>query len=260
MLLSESTQWESNWSYVFDSNLNKTVQIWSTVDLWPDLQSRPPHFSLFFFLAPLHLILERLCFININLTPLKTFSSVSAGGEVKGGVFGISNMQNSRSCHQRRARAFYIAWDVIFSPTHVIFLSSWVIRAAILDNFATFVAQLKYFQYQFFFIAFQRNSTTPSAWRSWKRQSSTQRRFGKQRLLLMSLWSHWMVRKLKNKILHAHPSISLTLCAPLTPAANYSHHLWSFTFFCCVFADTFGIFVSGEDYFTSLVYNLWVEN
>lgn len=115
--------------------------------------------AAFFFIfhlgiSSLHLHVEWLCFININLTPLNTFSS--AGGEVKGGVFEILNMQkNSRSCHQRRSRAFDIVWDVIFSPIHVIYLSFWVIRVAFLLNSTEFCrAVRKFFHFLFFLYDF----------------------------------------------------------------------------------------------------------
>lgn len=172
--------------------------MFKTIKQWHDLSSKPPHFSLFFVLA-FHRytsIVERLCFININLTPLNTFSSVSVE-KWKVVCLRFRTCKNSRSCHQRRSRAFDIAWDVIFSPIHVIFLSSWVIRLAFLFSSTEFCrAVWKCFNIYFFFMTLQRNPITPSAWRSWKRPSSTQRRFGKQQSLRMSSWSHWMVREM----------------------------------------------------------------
>lgn len=96
--------------------------------MWRDLPSNPPHFSLFFVLA-FHRntsIVEWLCFININLTPLDTFSSVSAGGEVKGGVFGISNMQNLSKLPPTPIKSFWyrVGCHIFTDSCHIfIFLS-----------------------------------------------------------------------------------------------------------------------------------------
>lgn len=87
--------------------------------------------AAFFFIfrlgiSSLHLHRGATLFININLTPLDTFSSVSAGGEVKGGVFAISNMQKLSKLPPTPIKSFWyrVGCHIFTDSCHIfIFLS-----------------------------------------------------------------------------------------------------------------------------------------
>lgn len=151
-------------------------------------------------------------FINFNLTPLNTFFySVFIAGSKK-----TQRWENSSLCWNACAplkNVFLIAWDFIFS-IHGIFLSYWIIFL-ISTNGRKSSKERKYMTWEkidaliqilatstnilikpahFVFEILQRNSRSRDKWRSWKRQSSIQRRSGKRLLPHITWWSHKTVR------------------------------------------------------------------